>query len=184
MNGWFDFQMIDLSMVLSGASCLCTSYFWFVKNRRERPNLEFHQLGNFTVSTRDSLGNPGYKRVWFQQFRPGSVLIVNQSSRQNSVVIFDCFLSTPEGEIAGDWGYVDDDEPPWNVGPETSIAFYPCCAFDVPEDFELPENPSFRIEFITAAGHRFSRTFQKYAPIRSQVAQKRARGKQSLNRAA
>ncbi|MEO1614641.1 MAG: hypothetical protein AAFV88_02250 [Planctomycetota bacterium] len=186
MDGWFNLQTLDISMVLSSASCLCTSYFWFIKNRRERAKLEFHQLGNFTVSSREALGNPGFKRVWFQQFRPGSVLIVNQSTRQNSVVIFDCFLATPDGEVAGDWGYVEEDEPPWNVGPESSIAFHPCCAFDVPEDLELPENPSFRIEFITASGQRFSQTFHKYAPIRSKLAQSRAKGNatQSLARAA
>ena len=65
------------------------------------------------------------KRLCLQQLETGGVLIVNHSTRQNSVVTFDCFLHTPRGTIAGDWGYGGEDKPPWNVGPESTIAFSP-----------------------------------------------------------
>ncbi len=103
------------------------------------------------------------KRLCLQQLDTGGVLIVNHSTRQNSIVLFDCFLETDRGEILGDWGYSGDDKPPWNVGPESSIAFSPACFFDVPEDFEAPENPKFRIQFITASGKPFFHHFAKQA---------------------
>ena len=104
------------------------------------------------------------KRLCLQQLDTGGVLIVNHSTRQNSVVLFDCFLQTEGGPIQGDWGFSGDDKPPWNIGPESTIAFSPACFFDVPEDFEVAENPEFQIQFITASGKRFSHRFTKQAP--------------------
>ena len=50
-----------------------------------------------------------------------------------------------QGErVKGFWGWSGEDKPPWNIGPESTIAFSPACFFDVPEDFEVPENPEFR----------------------------------------
>lgn len=156
---------IDIDVILSGASFLFTSYFWLVKSNREKPCLEFFQLSHFQASCRKQQGMaPGKKRLCLQQRETGGVLIVNHSTRQNSVVLFECFLKTDRGEIRGDWGYTGDDKPPWNIGPESSIAFSPACFFDVPEDYETPDNPQFRIDFITASGILFSHDFTRLAP--------------------
>ena len=163
--------LIDFRMLLSGASFLFTTYFWFVKARKERPNLEFYQLSDYRAVCRRHQEKHGMKRLCLQQLDTGGVLIVNQSTRQNSVVLFDCFLLTERGEIQGDWGYAGDDKPPWNVGPESTIAFSPACFFDVPEDFEVPDNPKFRIQFITASGKQFSHRFAKRAPRFSSASQ-------------
>jgi hypothetical protein len=157
-------DVIDFRMLLSGASFLFTAYFWFVKARRERPCLEFFQLSDFRVACRRRPDRDDCKRLCLQQLDTGGVLIVNQSTRQNSIVLFDCYLHTAQGEIRGDWGYSGDDKPPWNVGPETTIAFSPACFFDVPLDYEVPDNPKFRVQFITASGMQFSHRFSKTAP--------------------
>ncbi len=159
MDGPFDF-----SILFSGFSVAMTTYFWFVKARKERPHLEFYQLSDFRTACRRHPEQEGVKRLCIQQIDTGGVLIVNHSSRQNSIALFFCFLKTEQGEIQGDWGYTGDDKPPWNVGPETAIAFSPACFFDVPEDYEVPENPEFRIQFATIYGQQFSHTFQKVAP--------------------
>lgn len=156
--------MIDFRMLLSGASFLFTTYFWFVKARKESPNLEFYQLSDYRAVCRRHPEQKGMKRLCIQQLDTGGVLIVNHSTRQNSVVLFDCFLQTDQGEIQGDWGYSGEDKPPWNIGPESTIAFSPACFFDVPEDFEVPDNPEFRIQFITAGSKQFSHSFTKQAP--------------------
>ncbi|MFT7642030.1 MAG: hypothetical protein ACI9G1_003787 [Pirellulaceae bacterium] len=155
---------IDLGLVLSALSCLFTAYFWIVKVRKEQPNIQFFQLSNFRSSLRRHPDREDVKRFSLQQLDTGGVLIVNHSTRQNSIVLFECFLKTDGGEIQGDWGYSGEDKPPWNVGPETSIAFSPVCFFDVPSDFETPENPEFRLEFITASGKTFSHRFTQEAP--------------------
>lgn len=155
---------IDFSVLLSGISFIFTAYFWFVKARRERPNLEFYQLCDYRTACRRHPDSSDQKRLCLQQLDTGGVLIVNHSTRQNSIVLFDCFLQTGVGEIQGDWGYSGEDKPPWNVGPESTIAFSPACFFDVPEDYEVPENPRFRVEFVTASGKQFSHSFTKRAP--------------------
>ena len=156
--------LIEPRMLMSAASLVFTTYFWFVKARKERPNLEFYQLSDFRAACRRHPEQEGLKRLCLQQLDTGGVLIVNHSTRQNSVVLFDCYLQTDRGEIQGDWGYSGEDKPPWNVGPESTIAFSPACFFDVPEDYEVPDNPQFRIQFITASGARFSHRFTKQAP--------------------
>ena len=90
--------------------------------------------------------------------------MANHSTRQNSIVLFDCFLITGQGLIQGDWGYTGDDKPPWNVGPESTIALSPACFFDVPEDFEVPADLEFHLQFLTASGKEFSHRFTKKAP--------------------
>ena len=92
------------------------------------------------------------------------VLMVNHSTRQNSVVLFDCYLITEEGRIRGEWGYGAEDKPPWNVGPESTIAFSPACIFDLPDDEEVPEYPEVLMQFITASGKHFSHRFTKCTP--------------------
>lgn len=60
-------------------------------------------------------------------------------------------------QIRGDWGAVGEDKPPWNIGPESSIALGIACFFDVPQDFEAPD--SYGVKFISASGKRFAHTF-------------------------
>lgn len=156
--------VIDARMLVSAVSAAFTAYFWFVKARRERPNLQFYQLSDYRTSCRRHPEQEGMKRLCIQQLDTGGVLIVNHSTRQNSIVVFDCFLKTDRGEIQGDWGYSGDDKPPWNVGPESTIAFSPACFFDVPEDYKVPDDLEFRLQFITASGKQFSHRFTKEAP--------------------
>lgn len=155
---------IDVRMLFSGFSFVVTCYFWLVKARKERPNLQFYQLSDFRTACRRHPEKEVWKRLCIQQLDTGGVLVANHSSRQNSIILFECFLLTDDGLVAGDWGYSGDDKPPWNVGPESTISLSPACIFDVPEDFEVPENPEFHIVFITASGKQFSHQFTKQAP--------------------
>ncbi len=155
---------IDIQMVFSGLSLLITGYFWFVKSRREQPNLEFYQLSDFRAVCRRHPEREEMKRLCIQQLDTGGVLVVNHSIRQNSIVLFDCFLHTDSGVTQGDWGYSGDDRPPWNIGPESTIAMSPACFFDVPGDYELPDDLEFRIQFVTASGRSFSHRFTRQAP--------------------
>ena len=156
--------VLDPKMILSGLSFVFTTYFWFVKARKEKPHLEFYQLSDFRASCRRHPDRAGMKRLCLQQLETGGVLIVNHSTRQNSIVLFYCSLRTDRGTLHGDWGYGGEDKPPWNVGPETALAFSPACFFDVPEDYEVPESLEFRIDFITASGKTFAHKFTKSAP--------------------
>ncbi|MDG2219870.1 MAG: hypothetical protein P8L85_00715 [Rubripirellula sp.] len=148
-------------LAISGVSLALTSYFWLVRIRKERPNLEFVQLSDFQFSCRRDPERENVKRVCLQQREVGGVLIVNHSLRQNSIISFECYLDTPANLVQGEWGYTSDDKPPWNVGPETSIAFSPACFFDVPADFVEPENPVFYLRFRTASGRKFVKRFTK-----------------------
>ena len=154
---------LEPEMAVSALSLLVTAYFWMVRVRKERPHLKFHQLSDFRTSCRRIPDRKGVRRLSFQQLDTGGVLIVNHSLRQNSIVLFECFLATGDQLIEGDWGYSGDDKPPWNVGPETSIAFSPACFFDVPPEYEIPENPVFYLRFVTASGKRFTHRFTKLA---------------------
>lgn len=155
---------IDFRMVLSASSFLFTSYFWLVKARKERPCLRFHQLSNYRLTARRHPERKGWQRLCLNQLEPGGVLAVNHSTRQNSIILFDCFLVTDDGLVQGDWGYGGDDKPPWNVGPETTIALSPAFFFDVPEDFVTPEQPEWYADFVTASGATFSHKFALAAP--------------------
>lgn len=155
---------IDFPTLLSGASAAFTSYFWFVKSKRERPHLQFHQLSDFRVTCRRNPDSPDLKRLWFQQMDTGGVLIVNHSARQNSIITFHCSLQTEQGRIEGEWGYGGEDKPPWNVGAESTIAFSPACIFNVPADYEPPENLSVSVEFVTVSGKNFHHQFEQRTP--------------------
>lgn len=155
---------IDLGMALSAASFFVTSYFWLVKARKDRPNLQFYQVSDFRAVRRRHPDREGMKRMGIQQMDTGGVLAVNHSTRQNSIVLFDCYLTTDGGPIQGDWGYSGDDRPPWNIGPESTLGISPACFFDVPDDLELPDDWEFRIRFITASGRLFTHRFTKQAP--------------------
>ena len=150
--------------VMAGGSAAVTSYFWFVRSRREKPKLEMYQLSNFRASLRRGDAEQGTKRLCLSQIDTGGVLIANNSTRQNSVVRFDCYLEHKGRQLKGDWGFSGDDKPPWNIGPETTIAFSPACFFDVPEDYEVPENLPFRIELISVSGKRFNQQMSLQAP--------------------
>lgn len=154
---------VDIQLLLSVGSFVFTTYFWFVKARREQPSLQCFQLSDFRAACHRHPEKAGQKRLGLQQLETGGVLIVNHSTRQNSVVCFDCYLQTERGEVLGDWGYSGDDKPPWNVGPESTIAFSPACFFDVPADYEVPEDPKFRIVMVTASGKSFSFPLRKHA---------------------
>ncbi len=156
---------VDVPTVLSGLSILFTAYFWLVKAREERPKLKFYQLTDFRPLMRNHPRHKHLKRLCVQQRGSGGVLVVNHSTRQNSIVVFDCFLQTIHGELRGEWGYGGDDKPPWNIAAGSTVALSPACFFDVPPDFEVDAILSYRLCFITASGKQFSHRFMPQAPV-------------------
>jgi len=154
----------EVQQFMAAGSAAVTSYFWLVKARRERPKLELYQLSNFRASLRRGNAEKGTKRLCLSQIDTGGVLIANNSSRQNSILRFDCSLELGGHRIGGDWGFTGDDKPPWNVGPESTIAFSPACFFEVPDDYEVPEELSFRLELVSVSGKRFGRQMSLQAP--------------------
>ena len=154
---------ISVETVLSVFSATVTAYFWFVKSKEEKPRLSVFQLHDFRASLRRGSPENQTRRLGLTQILPGGVLVTNHSIRQNSIVRFDCQLKDQGRWIKGR-GFVEDDKPPWNIAPQSSIAMSLACYFDVPEDFEIPEDLSFRIEFITASGKRFNHVFPKRTP--------------------
>ena len=159
-----DSYAIDVKMIFSAFSFVLTSYFWLVKARKERPCLEFYQLSDFRLTTRRHPKRDGWKRVCISQLDTGGVLAVNHSTRQNSIILFDCYLQTDLGRVQGDWGFSGEDKPPWNLGPESTISLSPAFFFDVPEEYDPPESPEFSASFVTASGKRFSHRFSLEAP--------------------
>ena len=166
MSSFFsDISIADLvRSVMAGGSAALTSYFWLVRSRRERPKLEMYQLNNFRAALRRQPGSEETRRLCLSQIDTGGVLIANNSTRQNSILRFDCYLEHKGRTIKGDWGYSGDDKPPWNIGPETTIAFSPACFFEVPVEYETPDDLSFRIELVTVSGKRFGEAFSLEAP--------------------
>ena len=159
-------SVLDPKLIFSALSFAFTGYFWLVKARKERPDLRFHQLSHFRHSSRRHPTKEGWRRHGFQQLDTGGVLAVNHSTRQNSIILFDCFLMTEREIVRGDWGYSGEDKPPWNLGPETTIAFSPAFFFDLPDGVALPEEPEFHAHFITASGVTFTHRFTLEAPQR------------------
>lgn len=154
----------SIEVVLSGTSLAITLYFWFIQARRERPQLRIYQIGGFRAVCRRHPQRDDAKRCCVQQLDSHGVLIANNSIRQNSIVLFDCWLLLPDGQqIHGDWGVVGDDHPPWNVGPESTIAMGLACFFDVPQDFEVPDSYEIGVEFVSASGQRYPHTFGREA---------------------
>lgn len=149
--------------VMSAFSAGVTGYFWLIKARKERPRLSVYQLQSFRPSLRRG-PDEQTKRLSLVQTEPGGVLIANHSIRQNSIIRHDSFIRYGGRTIRGTFGWVNDDRPPWNIGPESTISLSLACFFDVPDDCELPEDFDFRVEFVTASGHRFSHVFNKQAP--------------------
>ena len=154
-----------VELIISAISLGITVYFWMVQANRERPKLTFFQLGSFRANCRRIPDCADKKRLCIQQLDSCGILIANNSTRQNSVVLFHCKLNVPgQGTYCGDWGFVGDDHPPWNIGPESTIALSLACFFDVPQDFEVPEDFQLEIDFVTASGRRFCHVFHKQAP--------------------
>lgn len=153
-----------IELVLSIVSFAVTLYFWFVQARRERPQLKIFQIGGFRAVCRRHPQREDVQRLCVQQMDDCGVLIANNSTRQNSIVLYRCWFVLPDGkEIQGDWGTVGDDKPPWNLAPESSISMGLACFFDVPADFEIPDNYEIDIDFVTASGRKFEHTFQREA---------------------
>jgi len=154
-----------IQLILSVTSFCFTAWFWFVKARRERPGLVVHQIAGFRAVCRRHPQKDDCKRLCVQQISSHGVLVANNSIRQTSIVLFDCWLLLPDGaQVRGDWGTVGDDMPPWNIGPESAISLGMACFFDVPEDFEIPESFRLGIEFVTAAGNRFPHVLSHEMP--------------------
>ena len=149
--------------VMSAFSAAVTGYFWLVKARKERPSFSVFQLHGFRPSLRRGEDDQT-KRLSLIQTDPGGTLIVNHSIRQNSIIKHDSFIRYGGKTIKGHFGWVNDDRPPWNIGPESTISLSLACFFDVPADCELPDDFDFRVEFVTASGHKFSHVFNKTAP--------------------
>ncbi len=160
----FAWPSMSIEMALSVASAVVTGYYWLVRARQERPNLKVFQLRDFRATLRGGDGERKAKRLSLTPMETGGVLVANNSLRQNSIVRFDCFLQYEKGWLKGSWGYLNDDKPPWNLAPHTSIAISPACFFDVPEDFEIGQEQPFRVEFVTASGRRFAHRFSLKAP--------------------
>lgn len=155
-----------VELVLSTASFAITCYFWFVQARREKAQLHIYQIGNFKAVCRRHPQQQDLRRLCVQQLDNAGVLIANNSSRQNSIVLFECTFIPPVGNrFRGDWGTVGDDRPPWNIGPDTTIGMGLACFFDVPSDFEVPDGFVIEVDFVTANGDRFRHVFFEEAPI-------------------
>ncbi len=77
---------------------------------------------------------------------------------------FDCFVRHDGRWLEGRWGYVNNDAPPWNIPPESTISLKLACFFDVPEDYEIAEEIELRVEFITAGGQRFAAKLFRNVP--------------------
>ncbi len=162
--------MTELSMetIFSGTSLAVTLYFWFVQARRERPSLMIHQVGDIRAMCRRHPQRDDAQRLCLTQTDTHGVLIANNSSRQNSIVLYDCWLVTAKGgKIRGDWGFVGDDRPPWNIGPDSTIAMGLACFFDVAPEYEIPDDLQVRVEFITANGQRFAHTFHRQCQVQT-----------------
>ena len=155
---------IPIETILAATSATMTAYFWLVKARKERPSLKIFQLAGFRASLRRGDPDTETKRLCLTQVDQGGVLIANNSTRQNSVVRFDCWLKHNGHQLKGRWGYVEEDRPPWNVGPESTIAMSLACFFDVPEDYEILDDFDFRVAFVTTSGQRFPHMFSRQAP--------------------
>ena len=154
-----------IELLLSCISVGITGYFWFIQARRERPQLTMYQVSGFRAVCRRHPQDDEIKRLCIQQLDSCGVLIANNSIRQNSIVMFDCWLLLPSGQqFQGEWGSVGDDRPPWNIGPETSISLGLACFFDVPSDFKIPDTYQIGIAFITASGKHFRHTFMHELP--------------------
>ena len=154
-----------IELLLSAMSLGITAYFWFIQSRRERPQLSMYQVSGFRAVCRRNQRDDDCKRLCVQQLDSCGILIANNSTRQNSIVMFDCWLLLSDGRrIRGDWGSVGEDKPPWNIGPESSIALGLACFFDVPTDFEIPQTYQIGIAFITASGKSFHHTFAHELP--------------------
>ena len=86
-------------------------------------------------------------------------MIANHSTRQNAIVRFDCSLEEQSSWLKGHWGYMEKDRFPETFPPESAISRRFACFFDVPVDYEVPDQMNICVEFITVSGQRFTNLF-------------------------
>ncbi|MGE3807260.1 MAG: hypothetical protein AB7K24_21565 [Gemmataceae bacterium] len=153
------FPSITVESALSVGSALMTSYFWLVRARRESPCLTVFQMQDFRALPRRGDPERKTKRLCFSQVSPGGVLVANNSVLHNSIIRFDCELKLDKQWIKGDFGWLNDEKPPWNLPPQTTIALSIACFFEVAEDYAVPEDAEFRVAFQTISGKKFPHTF-------------------------
>jgi hypothetical protein len=156
----FDIQQIRFEVFLSALSLVVTFYFWVIKARSEKPSLKIFQLWSFGSSPGRENAEQGTKTISVWPMESGGVLVANNSTLQNSIIKFDCYLKVADKWVKGTWGYQNQEKPPWNIAPQTTVALSPVCFFEVPKDFEMKDNAVFRIDFITISGKRFGHIFQ------------------------
>jgi hypothetical protein len=162
--GQLPLPVVSYEAILSVLSISLTAYFWMVKARRERPSLEFFQMRSFRANLRRGEEGSNTKRLGLTQIEQCGILIANNSTRQNSIVRFNCSFKYQGASIKGYWGYMEDEKFPWNIAPESAIDVRLACFFDVPEDFEIPDDMDFRVEFLTVGGRQFGHTFSLRVP--------------------
>ena len=115
--------------LMAGGSAAMTAYFWLVRSRREKPQLDLYQLSNFRPSLRSQPGKEDVKRLCLAQIDTGGVLIANNSTRQNSILKFECYLDHQGERIQGDWGYGGEDKPPMECGARDHHRLQPSLLF-------------------------------------------------------
>lgn len=157
--GQLPVPVLSYEAVLSVVSLGLTTYFWLVKARRERPSLQFFQMRSFRTNLRSNRDDSNTKRFGLTQVEQCGVLIANNSTRQTSIVRFDCHFEWRGRTIKGYWGYMEDEKFPWNIPPESAIDIRLACFFDVPDEFEVPDDLEFTVEFITVGNRRFAHRF-------------------------
>lgn len=155
-----DMKQIPFEILLSGLSLVVTFYFWLTKARGEKPNLKIFQLWSFGSSGGRVDEAAGTEKISVWPMESGGVLIANNSTLQNSIIKFDCYLKLDNKWVKGTWGYQNNEKPPWNIPPQTTVAISPVCFFEVPKGFQMKEEAVFRIDFITISGKRFGHIFQ------------------------
>ena len=126
--------------------------------------MKIFQIRDYRATLRKADDERKTKRLSLTQIESGGVLIANNSIRQNSIVRFDCYLFYEQVWVKGSWGYLNDDKPPWNIAPQSTIAVSPACFFDVPQDYQIPDDLRFRVDFAAASGKRFGHKFSLSAP--------------------
>jgi hypothetical protein len=154
-----------LAIMLAVLSICITVYHWVITMNREKPDLSFYQLNNFrsTIYGANSKKHD-WKRLVFSQISTDGTLVANHSALQNSIVYFKCKLKYGSKSVDGDWGYLGDNKPPWNIPPQGSISLSPTCTFKVPKAFVKPDDYKLEIKFATTSGNGFVHTFLKEAP--------------------
>jgi hypothetical protein len=150
---------LSTDSLMSGFSAVLTGYFWLVKNRGERENLRIFATLPFQATPRGGDADRKTKRLIFNQLGTGGVLLANNSTVQNSVLRFECFLKVAGDWVAGSPLLLNGEKAPWNLPPQTAVGVSAGGTFEVPEAFEPDDQTLLRFEFVTVTGKRFRQTF-------------------------